>query len=149
MYLQQLKNISHKKGLNQADVARLAGVSRAAVSKWFHQAKQRVNMETKTLLQLSRGLGVAPEDLLKECPNLAPFQTEFLWDHLYLTMEDFVQALIQGQRPALARLVQVLGFHASSQVLGKRIISSFEKYKKYIKPARRRELEVLWPLYAS
>lgn|SRR3989338_3825878 len=151
MYLQVLKNISINRSLRKADIADLAGVSRAAVTKWFLQegTDRAVNVESRTLTRLASGLGVPVERLLKPLPDLSPYRTEFLWDGLYPSMDQFVRALIQGRLPALARLIQEIGFARARRVIGKRAISQFSRYKKFIKPVRRGQLEVLWPLYAS
>ena len=106
-------------------------------------------METRTLLALATGLEMSPEFLLKEVPGLEPFEVRFLWDRFYPSMEDFVQALVQGRPPAVARLVEVVGFRAAMRVVGKRVVRGFARYKRFIKPVRRRELEILWPLYNS
>lgn len=151
MYLQVLKNIIKKGDLKKADIARLAAVSRAAVTRWFHQVNKdgSVNVETQTLIRLATGLGVPVERLLKPLPDLSLYHTEFLWDGLYLSMEDFVQALIQGQLPALGRLVQEIGFAKARRIIGKKVVLLFPQYEKFIKPVRREQLEVLWPLYTS
>ena len=80
---------------------------------------------------------------------MSHYQTAFLWDSLYPNMEAFVKAAREFRFPAIARLVQVCGFHESQTLLGKKIILEFDRYKKLIKPARRKQLEILWPLYAS
>lgn len=151
MYFQNVMNISIKRDLRAADLARLAGVSRAAVTKWQRSAEKNdwVNVETKTLQNLSRGLNVSPAYFLQPRKNLLQYQTHFLWDALYPDMESFVGALIQRRLPAMARLVQVAGFHAAKKIAGKKMITLFPQYKKFIKPARRRQLEILWPLYHS
>ncbi len=151
MYLQVVKNLMISKKLKKAELARLAEVSRAAVTKWFRGVNREgwVNVESRTLFQLASGLGVSAESLIKPAANLAPYQTEFLWDRLYPSMESFVQALIQNRPPALARLVQQIGFQDASRVVGKKVIPIFDRYKKFIHPLRRKQLEVLWPLYAS
>ncbi|OGQ23466.1 MAG: hypothetical protein A3I05_08015 [Deltaproteobacteria bacterium RIFCSPLOWO2_02_FULL_44_10] len=135
--------------LTQTDLSVLAHVSRAAVSKWFRSESNWVNVETNTLRTLAHELSLPPDLFLKEISDLAPYTTHFLWDRLYPSMESFVQALVQGRLQAIARLVQMLGFHQSIFVIGKKTVTHFEKYKKYIKPARRKQLEVLWPLYNS
>lgn len=147
MYLQQLKNISCVRGLRQADLARISGVSRAAVSKWFKEPQGICNVGTKTLLSLARGLGVTPDLLLKECDDISPLKTRFLWDRIYPSMESFALALARGNLIAIARLVQVTGFRRGARVAGRKAVTLFPRYKKYIKPARRLELEILWPLY--
>src|SRR3989338_2190618 len=148
MYLQQLKNIIYEKGFRRADIARMTGVSRATVTLWFQREKEGwVNIESSTLLKLAQSLNVPPEIFLQKRENLFPLQTRFLWDHLYSSMESFVEALSQKRLPALARLIQVLGFAESKNVVGSVIINFFDNYKKFIKTVRRKELERLWPLY--
>ncbi|MBI2337495.1 MAG: helix-turn-helix transcriptional regulator [Deltaproteobacteria bacterium] len=149
MYLQTLKNIIVSKKLNQAQIAEGAGVSRAAVSKWFRGKSPLLNIETKTLFHLAQSFGFSPAELIETVPSLDEFNTLFLWDQLYPSMESFVAALRESRLPALARLVQVLGFHEASFVIGKKVLECFPHYKKFIKPKRRSELETLWPLYHS
>ena len=64
-------------------------------------------------------------------------------------MEVFVGGLVSRELPALARLVQVLGFKEAEYVLGHEVIGRFPSYAKFIKPMRRKQLETLWPLYSS
>lgn len=151
MYLNIIKNLMISNGLNKAAIAKRAGVSRAAVTKWFHNKDPKgwVNVETRSLLKLANALNINPETLLIPAPELDQETTTFLWDRLYPDMAHFVHALAQHQRPAVARLVQVVGFHDAGKILGRKIISDFPKYAKYIKPVRRKQLEVLWPLYNS
>lgn len=149
MYCQNLKYISGLKGIKPADLARLAGVSRAAVSRWFREGNRTgfMNMETKTLSRLSQSLNLAPGVFFEKLPDLEPESTLFLWDSLYSDMAAFVCALIKGEIQAVARLVQVLGLHESKMILGKKIVHDFSKYKKYLHPARARQLEAIWHLY--
>lgn len=151
MYLQVLNNIMVSRGLNRADIAGLAGVSRAAVSKWFQQGEKRgwINVETETIFRLAKALRLPPETFLKEREDISIYQTEFLWDGLYPNMERFLKAAVEGRLPALARLVQVLGFRGAKAITGKKAIILFEKYKKYIQPVRRRALENIWQLYTA
>lgn len=151
MYLQELKNFIFYKRLRKSDVARLAGVSRAAVTKWFREVRPdgTVNVESQTLFHLATGLGIPVERLVKPTPDLAPFQPQFLWDSLYPSMEHFIQALIQGRLPAIGRLVQEVGIGNARRIIGGKAISLFPQYKKFIKPIRRKQLETLWSLYAS
>ena len=135
--------------LRAADIAKLAKISRAAVSKWFRQPAEWVNVESSTLMRLASSLGITPDLFLKKTPDLSPWQTRFLWDHLYATMEKFIRALDTGESPALARLVQVTGFFYARHILGKKVVRDFPQYKQFIKPVRRRHLEILWPLYSS
>lgn len=149
MYLQKLKNIMISRELCQADLARMAGVSRAAVTKWFSgkMEKDWVNVETKSVFELSRSLGVSPEIFFEANPSLSPLTTTFLWDHLYADMESFLCAALRGELRALGRLVEILGLYEAMHVVGKKAITRFEKYKRYLPPARRKGLEALWPLY--
>lgn len=149
MYIQMLKNLMTVRDLNQSDIARLGGLSRAAVSKWFCQNASWVNVESETMRRLAAGLGLPLQSFLEEKIDLSPLATRFLWDALYPNMEGFVQALLGGQPPALARLVQVLGFRDAVLIIGKKVLTLFERYKKFIKPIRRQQLELIWPLYSS
>lgn len=152
MYLQALKKIMKERGLRKADVARLAGVSRACVTRWFRlAAKQKgwVNVESGTFRRLQRALNISPDFLLASPINPASFQTRFLWDRLYPNMEAFVKGVQNQQEPALSRLVEVLGFHEASAIAGEAVLKKFPQYKRRIKPIRRKELESLWPLYHS
>lgn len=147
MYLQTLKILMVSRALSQADIARLAHVSRAAVCKWLKTPDGICNMEMQTLINLSEGLKVAPESLVKKIEDLSPLTALFLWDNLYPSMESFAAALAKDQLPAIARLVQVAGFHAAAKIVGKKAVILFPRYKKYIKPVRRKALESIWPLY--
>lgn len=149
MYLQVLKNIMIRKRYRQADIARMAGVSRAAVCKWFKAKDGICNIEMRTLLTLAKGLDVQPTLLLKKDPDISEFETRFLWDHLYPDMFSFVAAISRNRLPALARLTQVVGLNAAQKVAGSPALTFFPRYKKYIKPPRRKILEELWPLYQS
>ena len=149
MYLQTLKNLMISKNSNAAEVAKRAGMSRAAVSKWFQQNGEVINVETKTLFHLAESFGISPAEFVQPISSLSAYKTLFLWDQLYPSMESFIAELRENRLPAIARLVQVLGFHQASRVLGTKILKWFPRYKKFIKPKRRAELEILWPLYHS
>ncbi len=135
--------------INKAHIAKFAGISRAAVTKWFSKTKKNdwVNVETKTIIKLAEHLRLPPEIFLKKRVNLDRMSYRFLWDSLYPDMESFVEALSKHELPALARLVQVLGFKEAKDILGKNILELFPRYKRFIKPMRKKELEILWPLY--
>lgn len=150
MYYQSFNNISVLKKLSQADWARLSGVSRAAVTKWHARGVHTnfINMESKTLARLSEQLQLSPEIFLTPITiQEEKLNTLFLWDSLYPGVPHFVAAVTKGELQAVARLVQVLGFHQARLMAGKKVISLFSKYKKYIKPVRRVQLENIWPLY--
>ena len=149
MYIQIVKHIMKIRKINKAEIAKLAGISRAAVTKWFSQEGKNdwVNVETKTIIQLAEHLHLSPEIFLQKRVNLDRMSHRFLWDSLYPDMESFIEALSKHELPALARLVQVLGFREAKDVVGKSVLELFPKYKRFIKPMRRKELETLWPLY--
>lgn len=151
MYIQAVKYIIISRHLSMADVARLAGVSRAAVSKWFSKARDRewVNVETRTVFELAKNLGIEPAFFFQRMEDTSRYRIKFLWDNIYPDMEQFILALTCEGPEAIARLVQVLGFRKAQRIIGMGAVSLFGKYKKYIKPARRKQLEVVWPLYRS
>lgn len=148
MYLQQLKNLMVSRDLNQTAIAAMAGVTRASVSKWFKDATTDwVNVETRTVIQLAHSLKLSPAHFLTPNENLEKYQTRYLWDSLYPNMELFLKAVRKKKPVALARLVQVAGFRSAISIIGKSIVKNFKGYAKFIHPVRRRELELLWPLY--
>lgn len=151
MYFGQLQQLMQHRALRPARIAQAAGVSRAAVSKWLRQGRVSgwINVETNTLRQLAAGLQIPMDGLLKDPHDISQWHTTFLWDHLYPDMEAFVAALRQQHLPALARLTQTLGFGEARKILGQSTIALFPQYKRYLKPIRRRHLELLWPLYRS
>lgn len=151
MYIQVLTKIIDADGIRPAVVARLAGVTRAAVSRWFAQADSEgwVNVETGTLKRLADALGVSPDLFLKKPQDLTPYATHFLWDAIYPSMVAFLRAVVERRPPALARLVQQLGFADARRIAGAAVWKKFPAYKHLLHPVRRRELELIWPLYAS
>lgn len=151
MYFQILKNLLKIKGWRPAKLAYRAGISRAAVSRWYRKGEKDgvVNVETRTLVRVAAALRLSAAVFLQKRALLAPHRTRFLWDGLYPDMEGFLKALAEDRLVAVARLVQVLGFAEARKTMGKKIVTGFACYKKFIKPARRRQLEVVWPLYNS
>lgn len=151
MVFQALKNLAHQKSLKQADIARLARVSRAAVTKWFQngEATGWINVETNTLRHLAKSLGISPHIFLEERENISRYKTLFLWDRLYSNMESFLASAVSGELAAMARLTQVLGFRQAVAIIGPKAVSRFKKYKHFIKPQRRKQLETVWTLYNS
>ena len=151
MNIRTLKALTAFKHLNQSDVARAAGVSRQRASQWFNDASSGfVNIQTKHLLAIADALGVSADDLLRPLPLLddEPMlhqeSTKLLWDRLYPDLVGFLTAVLEGRRDAVARLVQVYGLHTSAKLIGHRVWIDFPKYKNFIKPVRRAELERLW-----
>jgi hypothetical protein len=67
----------------------------------------------------------------------------FLWDGLYSDLVDFAIALNRHETEAIARLVQVHGLFAAERIIGRVAWQRFPEYKRFIHPARRRELEIL------
>ncbi|MGK5089028.1 helix-turn-helix domain-containing protein [Bdellovibrionota bacterium FG-2] len=152
MDFKTLSIIAALRGLNQSDLAALAGVSRQAVSLW---AKQTViSLRLKNIQQLAHGLGVSLDALVEPLPILntpaaETLQTSLLWDHLFPALESFVVALVKGDLRALARLVQVYGLYGGAKTIGSSVWEKFPQYKNFIHPARREQCEKLWMLHEN
>ncbi len=152
MLRKNLELLCRKRGLNQSDLSRLAGVSRQAVSLWFKKKEDFIDVRSRNLDRLCRELRISPNDLLKEMPVLEPvgaWRAQFLWDRLYPDSESFALALSKGDLRAIGRLVQVWGLYRSAKVLGKVVWREFEKYAKYITPPQRRKCECIWALHEN
>ena len=153
MDFKTLSIIATLRGLNQSDLAALAGVSRQAVSLWAKQSI--INLRLKNLQQLAKGLGVSLDDLVQPLPVLndpkatETLQTGLLWDHLFPSLESFVVALVKGDLRALARLVQVYGLYGGAKTMGPAVWKKFPQYKNLIHPARREQCEKLWMLHEN
>jgi transcriptional regulator with XRE-family HTH domain len=135
------------RGWTQAELGRRVGVSRQAVALWFKA--DAANLQSRHLIRLSRELGVAVEDLAGPLPCFDPathsrLRAELLWDSLFPDLDDLALALRGGDPRALGRLVEVFGLFAAEATLGPRVWSEFPAYRRYIHPARRAGLEVLW-----
>ncbi|HMN12786.1 MAG TPA: helix-turn-helix domain-containing protein [Bellilinea sp.] len=59
-----------RQGINQAELARRAGISRAVVNKLINETTP--NPSADTLVAVARGLGVSPERMLREAGILPP-----------------------------------------------------------------------------
>lgn len=126
MNIKTLEVIARKKGLKQADIAALAGISRQAVSLWFKRGKlnNNINIQSNHLKKLAEGLGVTQDELCTSLPvleseySLKKFETDLLWDKLYPDLIDFTLALIRFEKPAIARLVQIYGMFAGEKIIG-------------------------------
>lgn len=149
MYLQHIINIMKSRNLSGAQLARRCGVSRAAVSKWFAAKESFINVETHTARRVAQVLGIPIAHLFEPVEDLSQYQTAFLWDGLFRSMEQLIMAVMRGNPAAMARFVQVAGFFRAEAVFGKKIITEFPRYKQFIKPVRRKSLETIWPLLAS
>jgi transcriptional regulator with XRE-family HTH domain len=149
MYLQHIINIMNFRRLSGAQLAQRCHLSRAAVSKWFASPDDFINVETQTARTVAQVLDIPLPRLFEPIQRLSQFETSFLWDRLYPSMETFVMAVMREDPVAMARFVQVLGLFKAEAVLGKKIVAAFPNYKHHIKPARRKGLEILWPLLVS
>ena len=155
MNLQTLQTILDLKGLTHSDLARLAGVSRQAVSLWFQKAKgtgQAINLHTKTHRRLAESLGMSMDDLSSPFPlyeqeeQIQKLESVLLWDRLYASLHRFVGAVIREQPQALARLVQVYGLFQAAKIAGRAVWKKFPKYKKHLEPVQRANWERVWIL---
>jgi transcriptional regulator with XRE-family HTH domain len=147
MNVRTLEAYLKARGWSRAELARRVGVSRQAVSLWFRG--DEANLQSRHMIRLSRALGVSVEELVEPLPCLEPDSHEriratLLWDRLYPDVDDLAVALIAGDPTALGRLVEVYGLYAAESILGSRVWREFPDYKRYVHPARRRELETLW-----
>ncbi len=150
MQVRTLRAHMKARGLSQSELARRVGVSRQAVSLWFHQGGE-VNLQGRHLLGVGRALGIRAEDLVQPLPGFEPDQHDqhdhlrvrYLWDGLYPDLDDFAIAVSRGEARAVARLVEADGLYATEKVIGKKAWKQFENYKRYIHPVRRRDLETL------
>ena len=150
-----LKTISRLRGLSQSDLARMAGVSRQAVSAWLakgRMGKGSVPVRSTSVLKLAQGLHINPGDLLEplfksqELEEFRGLEAALLWDRLYPSLGEFGVALARNHSRAIARLVQVFGFYHAEKIVGRVVWTKFSDYKKYIHPVRRAECERLWTL---
>ena len=66
---QRLVAVRHHRGLSQAALARIVGVSKASVGHWEHG---RAQLNTKRLFELAAALNCRPKDLLS--PVEAPLR---------------------------------------------------------------------------
>src|SRR5262249_23680062 len=123
------------------------------VSRWFKSpVDSEVSVQTPHLRRLSEGLHVSAEDLLYPLPVLGEiestrrYEAALLWDGLYPDLSEFAVALVRGEMPALARLVQVFGLYKAWKIAGQKVWERFPEYKKHIRPVRREQLECVWRL---
>ncbi|MBI5596826.1 MAG: helix-turn-helix transcriptional regulator [Elusimicrobia bacterium] len=141
------------RGLSQSDLARLAGVSRQAVSLWLGKGGS-ADMRVSHLLKLCRGLGLGLDAVAAPLPALSReaeqgMRADFLWDGLYPDLVSFGAALAQNDARALARLVQAEGLYRAAAAVGPVVWERFPAYKRHIKPQRRAGLERIWILENS
>ena len=152
MDINTISVISGSRAISQSDLARMAGISRQAVSRWFRQGRPEIELRASHLQKLSRALGVSMDELSLPLPCLqspeerAALSAGLLWDRLYPDVGSFAAALVRGEERAVARLVEVYGLFLSARMLGRAVWVRFAQYKKYLPPVRRRQLEELWTL---
>lgn len=135
------------RGWSRAELARRVGISRQAVSLWFRS--REANLHSRHLIRLSEALGVPVEELTRPLPcfdveTSAGLRAALLWDRLFPDLDDLALALRAGDPRAIGRYVEVYGLYAGELTLGPRVWRDFPACARYIHPARRRELEVLW-----
>lgn len=152
MHIETLKAIATIRHLNQSDLARAAGVSRQRISQWLHGPTSDgfINIQTKHLMAIAKVLDISPGGLLRPLPLLDDPQSlqretaRLIWDKLYPDLTSLLVAVLERQPQALARVVQIYGLYASAKLFGERVWQDFSKYKQFIHPVRRKELEGLW-----
>jgi len=135
------------RGWSQSELARRVGVSRQAVSLWLGQSPA-ASVRSHQLVRLSQVLGVPLQRLVDPLPCSAPeerrrLQATLLWDRLFADLDDFAIAVNRRDLRAVGRLVEVYGLYATEKMVGKWIWSAFPRYRRYLHPARRRQLEAL------
>lgn len=148
MNAQVLAVVLKLRRMSAAELARRTKLSRQAVSKWLSHNDPWVNVESNSMMKVSKALDVDPALLIQ---NLFPedqkilqrWRATLLWDHLYESLESFVAALCREELPAVARYVQTFGILSTEKIFGKKVFKNFHRYAKYIHPAKRKELEVL------
>jgi transcriptional regulator with XRE-family HTH domain len=151
MQAETLKAVAVMKHLSQSDLARAAGVSRQRVSQWFLEADADgfINIQMKHARLLSAALKIDLDTLTKKLPLLNNDQrhrhetANLLWDRLYPDVVSLFAAAMNGERDALARVVQVYGLYEAAKFLGERVWKEFPHYKSFLKPVRRIQLEAL------
>jgi len=121
-------------------------VSRQAVSLWL-RGEGTARVRGEHLLLVSRVLEVPVEDLVRPLPALddegAAERVALLWDALYPDLVDFAIAAGRFEPKAVGRLVEVFGLYATARMLGASVWKRFDEFKRFIHPARRRQLETL------
>lgn len=148
MNTRTLAVIAKLRDRKMSDLARLANVSRAAVSLWM--GKEPVaDIKAKHLQRIAAGLGVQMETLMQSLPlledgeRIKTLESALLWDGLYRSVGDFAVALTKRDLRAVARLVQVYGMFAAEKIVGRAVWRHLPKYRRYLHPARRLECERL------
>lgn len=146
MNVETLTALLKARGWTQAELARRVGVSRQAVSLWLRGAGT-VRVRGEHLILVSRALSVPVEVLVHPLPGLGEEaeaeRVALLWDRLYPDLVDFAIAAGRFEPKAVGRLVEVFGLYAAERILGASVWKKFDDFKRFIHPARRRQLETL------
>src|SRR5690242_10277910 len=121
MNVATLDLLARARRMNQSDIARLSGVSRQAVSKWFKAAGGHVDIRSGHLEKLAAGLGVPMECMLHELPGLDPssrvrLETQLNWDHAFADLGAFLADAVRGNEKAVARLVEAFGLYQAAKL---------------------------------
>lgn len=157
MNIEALKLIMVQRGLTQADLARITGLSRQAVSLWFQKdhENQMVNIHTSNLIHLAEVLNLNVErlinvpDVLSTKEKRDELSARFLWDKVFENLEGFFCACVRGEPRAIARVVENFGMFDSAKIIGKNVWKKFDRFKKWLHPVRRKECEQIWTLQKS
>jgi transcriptional regulator with XRE-family HTH domain len=144
---QTLVIVAKARGLNASDLARAAGVSRAAVSLWMKRPE--VDLKDRHLERVARHLKISMESLMRPLPALhdraAVRQAEasLLWDRLFPSLGEFAIALAKRELRAIARLVEVYGMFQGEKIVGEEVWKRWAEYSPFLHPARREGLAKL------
>ena len=154
VHIPTLQLLAEAKGLNRSDLAKLAGVSRQAVSIWFRNVGESGNVTLKSphLLSLAAGLGISPTMLSRPLPGLedrARLTTVLLWDQLFPSLNEFLLALSRSDLRAIARLVDRWGLFRAAKIVGSSVWNDFPRYERFLHPIRKPLLRRLWQLQHS
>ncbi|MFH1810571.1 MAG: helix-turn-helix transcriptional regulator [Pseudomonadota bacterium] len=153
-----LRTVARARGLNQSELAKLAGVSRQAVSLWLRNDPDHtdatVDLRSSHLTALADRLGVSLDVLTRPLPGLSAAErehltAELLWDHSFEDLDAFLVALAREDDRALARLVEKRGLFEAARIAGDCAWKKFASFKKYLPPRKRSALEKLWNLQRS
>ncbi len=155
MYANTLQSLMKLRGLSQAQLAKIVGMSRQAISRWFLKDHGQIKFYASDLNQIAVALNLPVKDLSAPIPivedenEYKKLSTQLLWDRLYPDLESFVSGLVHGHDAAFARLVHVYGPFAAEKLIGKKIWTRYPKYKTILPPATRRKMEVLWNFHLN
>jgi len=157
MLASTLNTLMALQNVKAAELARRAGVSRQAISKWIKTAEathsNQINAEWNTIRKIADALHITPAELSKD-----PFQSLsddmksnyhslLLWDRLYDSIESFSIALSKKEAKAVGRYVQVFGILSAEKIFGPWIFKKFDHYSPYLHPIRRKELKKLCQIF--